>query len=96
MPDGDFEMMEPFGIDDGELGDASQQQCFVLGYELAQIHSLAERVTDRDAEKTVHAANIKRIETALENRGRQYSWMWPSDDKSESWVFLKIFAKEQH
>lgn len=88
MVDAEYESMEPFGIDHGELGGLSRQECFVLGYELCQIHDLADRVDGFD--KTVHAANQSRIEEALKRRGRKFSWMWPSDDVSESWLYLRV------
>lgn len=91
----EYQQCEPFGIDAGELDDLSPQQCFVLGYELAQVHRLADHITERDTEKTVHAANRERIEAALCARGRQFSWTWPHDDQSEAWVFLTIHANQR-
>lgn len=92
MPDAEYEQYEPFGIDNGELDGLSPQECFVLGYELAQIHELAEHVDGFS--KTVHATNQPRIEDSLRRRGREFSWMWPSDDPSESWLYLNVESSE--
>lgn len=93
MSEADFGMVESFGIDDGELDEMSPQECFVLGYELAVVSSSAER-DYWEFDLTVHAANIDRIENTLKRHNRQWSWMWPSDDKSESWVYLKVMGDD--
>lgn len=92
MSEGTFEMFESFSIDNGELAGMTPQQCFVLGYELAQIHSIAKDYRGV-VDKTVHADNLERIKSALEKRSRRYEVTWPHDDVSESWVFLRIFEK---
>lgn len=87
--DGEFGLVESFGVDDGELDGKTPQECFVLGYEMAQVcHEV-----DSDPEeinKTVHADNIDRITAAMKKREREFQFMWPSDDVAESWVYLKI------
>lgn len=88
--DAEFEQCEPFGIDDGELDGLSPQECFVLGYELCEIHSLAA-IPDQEITKTVHAANKDRIEASLIRRGRPFLLRWPQDDVSESWMYLTIY-----
>ena len=89
MAEGEFANCESFLVDDGQLDGMSPQQCFVLGYELCSIATLAERCED-EINKTVHAANIERIEAFLVARERTWEWTWPHDDIRESWVYLKI------
>jgi len=91
--DAEFSNFESFLVDDGQLEGMTPQQCFVLGYELHSVASLAESRDDK-INKTVHAANIERIEAFLRARGRDWNWMWPSDDVSESWVYLTILARD--
>ena len=92
--EGEFEQCESFGIDSGELDGLTPQDCFVLGYELATIHAMAETIAANEtiAMHLVHAANKSRIEAALQKRRRGYQWTWPSDDVSEAWVYLTILA----
>ncbi len=91
--DAEYGNCEPFLIDDGQLDGMTPQQCFVLGYELHKIAKCAEHNPD-EMDFTVHADNIERIEAFLKARDREFSWMWPSDDVSESWVYLKILARD--
>ncbi len=92
MTEGEYHCERPFGIDNGELGDATQQECFVLGYELAQIDKL---LTQGDVfNKTVHATNRGRIEMWLKRQGKEYRFTWPDDDVSESWIYLRVEAGE--
>lgn len=83
-----YRLVRPFDIDDGELDGLSKQQCFVLGYELCQIDRLIK--AKRPFTKTVHAANMRRIEAELIRKQRDYRFEWPHDDKSESWVYLMV------
>lgn len=40
MSEAEFELCEPFGIDDGELEGLTNTKCFVLGVEWAQVRKL--------------------------------------------------------
>lgn len=84
----DFGLIKSFDIDDGELDGASPQECFVLGYELAQIdHLLA---TDEQISKPVHADNRGRIEAACLDSKRPFKLTWCAGDMSESWMLLEV------
>lgn len=61
-----FELSEPFDID-GLLEAHSREKCFVLGYELAQIHSLTRR--RGPFEKVFHYDNEERVRKHLERHG---------------------------
>lgn len=84
----DFGLVKSFGIDDGELDELSSQQCFVLGYELAQIDHLLEG--ESEIQKPVHADNRQRIETACQDAGRPHRLNWCEGDVSESWLILEV------
>ena len=83
----DFELQKSFNIDNGELDGLSPQECFVLGYELAQIDGLVSGLSG-PFEKPIHAANKERIEKALE--GCTYDLKYMSDDVSETWMLLTV------
>jgi hypothetical protein len=59
---------EPFGIDDDELDGLSPQQCFVLGYELAQIATELE--SGAYINKPIHPENRDRLERFAAKRNR--------------------------
>lgn len=87
----EFGLVKPFDIDDGQLDGLSPQQCFVLGYELAQIDALLE--LPHAISRPVHAANRRRIKRSCGDSGRCYSLTWASDDVSESWMQLEVQAE---
>ena len=91
--DVEFSSCEPFGIDDGQLDDKTPQECFVLGYELADIARLAELESDR-IDRPVHADNRERIEAFLTERNRRFQLTWAGDDRSETWMHLSIAPRE--
>jgi len=88
----EFGCVEPFDIDDGELDGLTPQQCFVLGYELADISRRAELLEDSFG-ALVHSSNRERIERALQKRGRDCRFGWAGDDRSESWMHLWVAPK---
>lgn len=83
-----FGLIKSFQIDNGELEGLNEKECFVLGYELAQIdHLLA---TGELIEKPVHAANRVRIESACRDANRHFELKWSECDPSESWMILVV------
>lgn len=87
-----FGLIRPFDIDDGQLDGLTPQQCFVLGYELAQID---HRLTMPDAieGQLVHAENRDRIEGACVKANRPHKLTWMEGDLSESWMTLDVAKK---
>lgn len=83
-----FGLKKSFGIDDGELDELNRQECFVLGYELAQIDSLLE--SNAPIHKPVHADNRHRIEAACDDAKREHRMTWLPGDMSESWLLLEV------
>lgn len=88
MADAEYELFTPFGIDDGELDGKTPQECFVLGYELAQVDMLLR--SSEGFERPVHADNFDRIVRSCLKAGRGYEINWMPDDKSEDWRWLKV------
>lgn len=80
----DFGLIESFNIDDGELDGRNRQECFVLGYELAQVS--AELESGAILEKPIHADNADRIRAAAKKRNRAIEIIPYHDD----WFWLKM------
>lgn len=88
----EFGLKKSFKIDDGQLDGLSMQECFVLGYELAQIDSL---LAERDEiSRPVHAENRERIATACIDAQRAFNMSWLPGDCSESWLLLEVQASQ--
>ena len=85
-----FGLIKSFGIDNGELDGLRPQQCFVLGYELAQIdHLLA---LGKPIRQPVHADNRDRIAASCADAWRLHRFSWMEGDESESWLLLEVPA----
>lgn len=87
----EYGLVKSFDIDNGELDGISPQQCFVLGYELAQIDALL--TSGATFERPVHAANRSRIEKACRDAGVEFELNWMPGDSSESWMWLAAKGK---
>lgn len=83
-----YGLIKSFDIDHGELDGISNQQCFVLGYELAQIDNLLKQPAA--IRKPVNADNRERIAKACDESGRVYRLEWMPMDPSEAWMFLEV------
>ena len=92
MTEGNFELAESFGIDNGELDGLTPQECFCLGCELYNVLFTAQQ-HERQLQFTVRIVNKERIERMLKSRGRTCSWQYPHDDVSEGWVFLTVLTQ---
>ncbi len=84
----EFGLVKSFQIDNGELDGLRPQDCFVLGYELAQVDQLLKGTTG--IRQPVHADNRERIESACNDAGRPFQLAWLSGDVSESWLLLEV------
>lgn len=84
----EFGLIKSFHIDNGELGGRSPQECFVLGYELAQVDQLLKATPA--IHQPVHADNQARIKSACEDAGRPFRLTWLPGDVSESWMLLEV------
>lgn len=84
----EFGLIKPFQIDNGELDGLRPQDCFVLGYELAQVDQLLKATAE--IRQPVHADNRARIESACKDAGRPYRLTWLPGDASESWLLLEV------
>lgn len=86
----EFGLIKSFDIDDGQLSDLSPQECFVLGYELAEIDGLLKK--PQAIYKPVHSENRERLEKACADIGRQCKLTWTDVDPSESWMMFHVPA----
>lgn len=77
--------IEPFDIDDGQLDGLSQQDAFVAGYELAQVHAAV--ASGHAFEGLVHACNSGRIARHLLRLKRRFT-VTPTSDPN--WRELRI------
>lgn len=93
MAEMNFESVEPFGIDGGELDGLTPQQCFTLGVEWQMVADAAER--PEAFARPVHAANRDRLAKVLDRRGRVNRMTFMRDDVSESWMWLAVEPKEE-
>lgn len=84
----EFGLVKSFQIDHGELDGLRPQECFVLGYELAQVDQLLQGTAR--IRQPVHAANRSRIESSCIKSGRAYALTWLPGDVSESWLLLEV------
>lgn len=83
----EFNLCEPFGIDDGELDELSPQECFVLGVEWQKFYAIALRWKDGDhspfKELCHSSGNLNRIRSLLERHAVPYRVRWLNDDWNE-------------
>lgn len=91
MADQSFGLFRPFHIDDGQLEGETPQQCFVLGYELAQVDGLLRN--PMTFARPVHSQNRERIEWACKEANRNFVMRYMADDSSESWLWLVVGSK---
>ena len=84
----DYGLIKSFDIDHDELDGIAPKQCFVLGYELAQIDFLLKQ--SAAIRKPVNADNRERIAKACDECGRRYTLEWMPMDPSEAWMFLEV------
>jgi len=93
MAERKFKLCESFNIDNGELDGLSPQNCFVLGYELADVLRIAARA-DEIRNHPVHVNNMERITSFLTKRDFAVKWQYPTDDSGEEWVYLNAIRPE--
>lgn len=82
-------MIRSFGIDKGELRDLSQQDCFVLGYELAKFDRLLSSKR-KTFDMLAHASNIDRMKAYAQRKGRTVKIAFAACDQSEDWITITV------
>lgn len=88
-----FGLIKSFAIDDGQLDGLSAQECFVLGYELAQVDHLLS--SGHAIRQPVHVENRERLEASCRDAERTFTISWLEGDVSESWLMLVVEPVEQ-
>ncbi len=80
-----------YGTDDGTLEGLTIYECFVLGYELADVE---HQICDGKAfTRMVRHENRGRIARCCRDLRRRFSMGWMSGDQTESWLLLKVEGK---
>ena len=86
-----FGLVKSFHIDRGELDGFSPQECFVLGYELAEIDAAGK--AGEPCQRPVHSANRERIVDACKDLAAKWTLDWMPNDVSESWLLFTIWPE---
>ena len=90
----EYDLMEPFDIDNGELDGLRPQECFVLGVEWQMCAALAD--TGKAWGKMIHLMNLPRIEAMLNRRGLEHVAAGLNMDASlatmNDWVSISVEA----
>lgn len=68
--DQDYQMVEPFYVDDGELDGLSPQQIFVLGFEFSQIRT--RLFQEMAFDMPFHSENESRVRKMLDRHNAVY------------------------
>jgi hypothetical protein len=84
----EFEHVEPFDIDDGELDGLTPQEAFVLGVEWHMV--LIQSRADEPFEMPMHSRNKDRIEALLRRMDRVFTLVYMREDVSENWMHLIV------
>jgi hypothetical protein len=85
-----FGLLKSFDVDHGELDGMTPQECFVLGYELAQIDFQLKQ--NSEIRQPVHASNQARITKSCNDANRAFRLNWMRGDVSECWMLLEVDA----
>lgn len=89
-----WESMQPFGIDNGELDGLSPQDCFVRGFEIGSIWGACTQHVSKSGtiKMVIHSDNEARCIQFAECRGFSVTTRaWLNDD----WIELVIDPKEE-
>lgn len=85
--DANFDLCEPFDIDNGELDGLTPQECFVLGVEWCQFWKLLDDGTA--FELTVHERNASRLQALAVRHKRDCSVHWIHEDHA-GWRLIRV------
>lgn len=88
MPD--YEMVEDFGIDGGELDGLTLQEAFSLGVEYQMIRHDLDNPKIRSFSRPIHSQNQARVLSMLVARNRDFTIKYMPEDKSENWMWLEV------
>jgi hypothetical protein len=86
----DYGLVEPFGIDNGELSGLSRQECFTLGVEWQMFREKLDAEPGAFSEQ-VHMANVARLSAMCRRRKREVSVHWLHEDHPD-WRVLNVGA----
>lgn len=87
-PDCEYELVQPFDIDDGSLDDVDPKLAFCFGFEWHRFYVSLKH--DCALIHHVHADNAARLVKLAERHGRKATVRWLNDD----WKTIRVAAKE--
>lgn len=89
----EYELVDSFGIDNGELKDLSNTDAFVLGVEWAMFREQLN--TDSNEFSTViHPDNVSRIRGLASKRGRKIDISWEFNGVvHDGWFRVTVYPK---
>lgn len=82
----EFELMEPFDIDNGELDGLRPQEIFALGVEWEMLRQ--ELDTGRMIGRMIHKENLDRFSAMCLRRGREFV----AGDSDDGWISVSLEA----
>ena len=87
--DADFELVEPFDIDHGELDGLTLQQAFVLGVEWRMFREQLQ--TGDSFSRMIHTDNLERLTRLCQRHGRG----WQEQILDDDWRILHVSEEAQ-
>lgn len=78
-----YVLLDPFHIDNGELGHMTPEEAFTLGVEWATLRLLLDSDPDATLSIELHTKNADRISKLCATRGREVSELVEHEDDKE-------------
>jgi hypothetical protein len=85
-PNVEYELCEPFDIDNGELDGIAPHVVFTLGVEWEMLRQ--ELDTGRLVSRMIHAENLNRFKAMCARRGRE----WVAGEAVDGWISVSVEA----
>lgn len=86
----EYELIEPFDIDDGQLDGVRPQVVFSLGVEWEMLRQ--ELDAGREMKRTIHAENLARFVKMCERRGRACVVGEMDSEYANEWASISVEA----
>lgn len=87
--DHNYSLVEPFGIDHGELDGLTPQEVFTLGVEWQLFRGQLEHPDVEAFQFQAHTANAERLKAMCKRHGREVKQCWLHEDYAE-WCVLHV------
>jgi len=86
-------LLDPFNIDNGELGRIAPEKAFTLGVEWATLRLLIDADPYSRIDLDIHKENVDRIKSLCNARGREVIDIMPVDD---TWTSMSVMPRERN